>query len=277
MRRGTDQLDLLWEELTCLVTGASSGIGRAASHAFASRGARVIAVARREEKLAALVKELEGDGHDYIKCDVADLNQIQAMARLVSGKTDRLDVLLNNAGIPGPGPTLKASPTQVEKVIRTNLIGAIWCLQELYPLIDKSPRSHLTPVVVNVASMAGRIPLPRASAYTGSKFGLVGFTESIWPELRDAGMRAMLVNPGLTQTEGFPMDRLLSNPAFRWAVMSPERVAAAICSGIERGKFEVRVQRWMTAGYYLTLALGPLRRSVSSRVRSMTGDVGNRR
>jgi short-subunit dehydrogenase len=265
-----------WTELTCLVTGASSGIGRAAAHAFASRGARVIAVARRQEKLSALVTELKGDGHFFIKCDVADLEQVRAMAASVAERTDRLDVLLNNAGIPDPGCTLGTTPEEIRRVITTNLIGPIWCLQELHPTMDLSPRTDRTPVVINLASMAGRIPVPRSATYTASKFGLVGFTESLWPELKDARIRTMLVNPGFTHTEGFPMDDLLALPGLRWVVMSPDRVAAAICSGIENGKFEVRVQRWMSLGYYVTLVLGPLRRTISMRARSVIGDVGNR-
>jgi short-subunit dehydrogenase len=237
----------------------------------------VIAVARREERLAALVGELEGTGHSFIQCDVTDLGQVRMMAASVAVRTDRLDVLLNNAGIPDPGSTVGAQPEEMRRVIDTNLVGAIWCLQELFPTMDKSPRLGLTPVVVNLASMAGRIPMPRSAAYTASKYGLVGFTESVWHELRDAGMRAMLVNPGFTHTEGFPMDELLTNPALRWMVMGPDRVAGAICSGIESGKFEVRVQRWMTLGYYVTLALGPLRRGISTRARSLIGDIGNRR
>ncbi len=255
-----------WEGLTCVITGASSGIGRAAAQAFAKRGATVIGVARREDKLASLMEELEGDSHSYVVCDVSDIQQVRSMARTVALRTPKVDILVNNAGIPGPGPITECSPEEVEQLFKVNLLAPIWCIQAIFPSIAQAPRESRTPVIVNVASMAGRIPVPSSSAYTASKFALVGFTESFWAEMHDKGVRVMTVNPAFVHTEGFPMDELLRNPLLRWTVMEPSRVAEAICRGIELGRTEVRVQGWWHAGYYLTLLLGPFRRRVSHAV-----------
>jgi len=260
-----------WEGLTCVVTGASSGIGRAAAHAFAARGATVVAVARREDKLASLIEELEGDSHSYLVCDVSDLEQVRAMARTIAVRTTKVDILLNNAGIPGPGLVTGSTPEEVEHLFKVNLIAPIWCIQTLFPSMAQAPRDGRTPVIVNVASMAGRIPVPSSAAYTASKFALVGFTESFWSETYDKGVQVMVVNPGSVHTEGFPMDVLLANPLLRWTVMKPPRVAEAICRGIEAGSTEVRVQGWWHAVYYLTILLGPLRRRVSRAVWSAAG------
>ncbi|MDQ4148924.1 MAG: SDR family oxidoreductase [Actinomycetota bacterium] len=256
------------------MTGASSGIGWATARALATRGAKVIAVARRQGRLEQLVEELGGEPHSFVCCDVSDLNQVRSMARAASEITPRLDVLVNGAGIPGPGPIQRATSEELEQVIRTNLLGPIWCTKELLPLIERASRSGRTPAIVNVASMAGRIALPRSAGYTATKFGLVGFSESVWDEMSVKGIRTILVNPGFTQTEGFSMDPLLRNPALRWTVMGPNRVAEAICAAVERGSFEVRVQWWWNLGYYFTLVLGPLRRLVVSRVSSEAGNVG---
>lgn len=256
-----------WSGLTGVVIGASSGIGRAAAVALAQRGATVIAVARREDRLVNLVGELGGQPHSHVVCDVSDVEDLRSMAAAVSARTPRVDVLVNSAGIPGPASVTDATPEEVEKVIRVNLMAPIWSIQALFPLFANAPRDGRTPVIVNVASMAGRIPLPGAATYTASKFGLVGFTEALWGEMHDRGVQAMVVNPGFVDTEGFPMDHLLGSPLLRWTVMTPERVAEAMCRGIESGRTEIRVQEWWTAGYWATLILGPVRRRVSHSTR----------
>ncbi|HEX2052139.1 MAG TPA: SDR family NAD(P)-dependent oxidoreductase [Actinomycetota bacterium] len=260
-----------WSGLTCVVVGASSGIGRAAAVAAAGRGATVLAVARREDRLIELVSELGGEPHSYVVCDVSDLEQVRSMAAAVAARTTKLDVLINSAGIPGHGPINRTTPEQAEALIKVNLVSAIWCIQLLFPLMGHAPRDGRTPVVVNVASMAGRIPLPGAALYTASKFGLVGFTEALWGEMQSLGIQTMAVNPGFVHTEGFPMDHLLGTPLLRWTVMSPERVGEAICKGVENRRTEVKVQGWWNAVYLGTVLLGPLRRRMSRSVWKSTG------
>lgn len=251
----------------CLVTGASSGIGRATALKIAHRGATVLAVARREDRLAALVEELGGAPHSYLVCDVSDLEQIRAMAKTVAERTDHLDALINNAGVPSSGPLVRSTPEEVEQVIKTNLLGPIWCIQELLALLEKAP----SPTVVNLASIAGRVPVPGAGIYTATKFGLVGFTEAIWGEMRDRGIHAMVVNPGFVHTEGFPMDLLLKNPLTRGLVMDPSRVAEALCRGMENRRTEVRVQGFMHLIYFVTVFAGPLRRRLSDGIWKLVG------
>lgn len=268
---------MMWKGLTCLVTGASSGIGLETAHALARRGATVIAVARREERLAALIRELGGDPHSYLVADISELAGVRALAAAVAQRAPSLDILINNAGMPSSGSLMGASSEEMEKVIKTNLLGAVWCTKELLPLLQAAGRRRRTPVVVNVASMAGRIPAPDAADYTAAKFGLVGFTEAIWGQLGHERIRTMMVNPGLARTEGFPMDEVLRNPVGRWLVMSPERVARALVRGIETGSFEVRVQWWMHPVYFGSVCIGPFRRMVAGRVRRSVGNAASGR
>lgn len=263
-----------WKGKVCVVTGASSGFGETVARDLASRGARVIAVARREERLSHLIADLGGVPHSYIRADISDLAQVRAMAASLAEVTDHVDVLINNAGVGTSGPLASATSEELERVIRTNLLGAIWCTKEVLPLIEKAPREQRTPIVVNVASMAGRVALPGSADYAASKFGLVGFTESIWYELSSKGIRAMMVNPGLADTEGFPMDAIRAKPLLGWSVMDASRVAEALVRGIEQGSFEVRVQWWMNPVYYLVLLMGPLRRTVVGALRRSVGNVG---
>lgn len=256
-----------WEGMNCLVTGASSGFGLETAKELARRGASVTVAARREDRLQRLVAELGGEGHAYAVCDVSNLEDVRELAATVGERNGFIDVLVNNAGIPTSGPLIRASSEEMEKVIRTNLLGTIWCTKELLPLLESAPRTTRTPVVVNVASMGGRIPLPRSPDYIASKFGTVGFTESAWHELNAVGIKSMMVLPGLANTEGFPMDPILANPLTKWSVMGPDRVARALVNGIERGQFEVRVQWWLNPLYLATLALGPLRKYITGVVR----------
>jgi short-subunit dehydrogenase len=252
-----------WKESVCLVTGASSGIGRATAKKIAERGGIVIAVARREERLASLIEELGGAPHFYVVCDVGDLEQVRAMARTVAEKTQRLDALINNAGVPSEGALARSTPEGVERVVKINLLGSIWCTQELLGLIDKAPRGQGGPMIVNVASMAGRIAMPGSAVYTATKFGQVGFSEAVWGEMKQKGIRVMVLEPGFVHTEGFPMDALLASPLTRGLVMDADHVAEALCLGMERRNAEVRVQHWWTPIYILTVLAGPFRRRIA--------------
>lgn len=263
-----------WKGLTAVVTGASSGFGREAAKAFAAKGATVIAVARREGKLKELIDELGGDPHFYVPMDLSELEGVRSLVAKVQERTQRVDILMNNAGVASNGPMMGATSEGIEKLIKINLLSAMWSTKEFLPLLDAAPKTSRTPVVVNVASIAGRIPTPMNSDYTASKFGLVGFTESAWHEMQEMGIRMMMLNPGLAHTEGFPMTALLQKPMVSWTVMDEARVVSALVKGIERGAFEVRVQWWMHPLYLSSVMMGPLRRVVSGAVSQAVGYKG---
>jgi uncharacterized protein len=255
-----------WIGRTALVTGASSGIGRALALDLARRGARVFVTARRADALKLLVEEMGGDPHQYVVCDVGDLRQVRDLAEIVAEQADHLDVLVNNAGIRSAGPLSSATSEDMEAVIRTNLLGPMFCTRELLPLLEAAPATLRMPVVANVASIAGRVAIPRSSDYTASKFGLVGMTESLWHDLTASGIKVMMVNPGPVDTQGFPMAKVKAIPGLAWTVMEPARVARAIVRGIERGAFEVRVQWWFHPVYHAAVLAGSARLVVATRL-----------
>ena len=255
-----------WAGTTVLVTGGSSGIGRATALAAAARGARVIVLARRADCLKLLVEEMGGDPHLAFVCDVGDLQQVRSVAEEVAEHVDHLDVLVNNAGIRSAGPLSQADSEGMERVLRTNLLGPLFCTREFLSLLVAAPRTAATPVVVNLASVAGRIAIPRSADYTASKFGLVGFTEALWHDLPRHGVRVMMVNPGPVDTEGFPMTRVKALPGLAWAVMEPGRVAAALLRGVERRSYEVWVQWWFHPVAAASFLAGSARRRVAARL-----------
>ncbi len=230
----------------CVLTGASSGIGKRTAIELAADGAKVCIVARRQELLAGLLEELGGTerGHSMFQCDVSDRAQVSELATFVRDTYGRCDVLINNAGFSRGGEfqgvdTLDAT----EDVIRTNYLGTVYCTAHLLDLLEASAPSN----IVNVASMAGRLAFPHSSAYVASKFAVVGWSESVRFDLEERGISVSLVEPGPIPTEGFPQETLLSHPILKFALGSQGDVSKAIRVAASRGKKQRVVPRF----YYL--------------------------
>ncbi|MFN2526702.1 MAG: SDR family NAD(P)-dependent oxidoreductase [Actinomycetota bacterium] len=258
----------------CVVTGASSGIGRRAALDLARAGARVVAVARREDRLAELVDQLGGTqaGHSYFVADVSRRADVKALAEHVRAAYGRCDALVNNAGFSNRsrlrGPE---SVAKLQEVMATNFFGTVYCTAELLSLLESSAPSS----VVNVASIAGRLAAT-SSAYCASKFAVVGWSEAIRIELASRGVHVGLVLPGPIPTEGFPQEGLRHHPLLRYAAGTDADVSAAIRDVIIHRKSERTVPRW----YYLlrlpAIVLPPLYRYAQRRVTGAFSSTGDR-
>ncbi len=230
----------------CVVTGASSGIGRRTALDLAELGARVCVTARRRELLETLLDVMGGGdaGHSLVVTDVSVRKDVRALAAEVSERYGRLDVLVNNAGFSKERPLYeKGAVGDLEKVMKTNFNGAVYCTAELLPLLLASAPSH----VVNVASMAGRLAMGGSPAYCASKFALVGWSEALHFQLESRGVRVSVVEPGLIPTEGFPQEPFKKDPLLKYALGSTKDVSGAIVHAIRKSKMERVVPRW----YYL--------------------------
>lgn len=253
-----------YSDKVAVVTGASSGIGRRVALDLAGAGARVCVAARRQDRLVSLVDDMGGTdrAHSHVVTDVSDRSQVRALAAHVAATYGRCDILVNNAGIskerPFDGP---AAVDDLEAVMRTNFLGAVWCTAELLELLLASAPSH----VVNVASVAGRLAAG-APAYTASKHALVGWSEALHFQLARKGVYVSSVEPGIVPTEGFPATAIESNPVLRLTTGTTEQVSRAIFDAIEKRKLQRVVPRW----YYLlqipALFVPPLYRFVQEKV-----------
>src|SRR3954470_17853929 len=148
-----------------VVTGASSGIGEATAIAFARRGARLIVVARRKERLEALAARIEQAGGRAIawSCDVTDLPRVEKLPGLVNELTGRpVDVLVNNAGIAGGGSFLELGHDRIDEVVRVNLLGVMHVARVFLPGLVERGRGP----VIHVLSLAGRLSVPGAAVYS---------------------------------------------------------------------------------------------------------------
>jgi NAD(P)-dependent dehydrogenase (short-subunit alcohol dehydrogenase family) len=218
-----------------VITGASSGIGEATARALSAGGWRCVLLARRQERLAALAAELGGE---YELCDVGDRAAVERVAAAVLSRHPRIDLLVNNAGIPGRADFLTLEPERIEAVLATNYLGSVWCARAFAP--GFGPGSH----VVNVVSVAGTVAFAPAGPYAASKHAQLAFSRSLTAQLAPRGVQVHTVLPGFVETEGFPQRAVLTSRFFRRAVISPGLVAERIVGAVEKGKREVFVPRW---------------------------------
>ena len=237
-----------WTGKVCVVTGASSGIGRRTARDLAGKGARVCVAARREERLRELVAAMGGEsaGHSLCTTDVADREQVRRLVGHVRDTYERCDVLINNAGVPANETFGPEAIDAYQRVMQINFFGAVNCTAEFLELLESSAPAN----VVNVTSVAGRIATPGYSSYVASKFALVGWTESMTPDLAQRQIYMSSVEPGFIPTEGFPQSNLVSDPMMSKILGTEADVSEAIQDAIEHRKPQRVVPRW-----YYTLQL----------------------
>jgi len=215
-----------------VVTGASSGIGAATARLLAAQDWRVIAVARRAERLEELA--------DGVVAVPADLTAADAPARVreaVEREGGRLELLVNNAGAEWRSTFAEGGYANVRQTMDVNFDAVVRLTEALLPLLRASTPSS----IVNVSSVAGRVGVRANSAYTASKFALAGWSESVGVEEQSHGVHVGLVLPGYVSTEGFPHRRLRKSVRTRWLVSTPEKVARAIVAAGPGGRNEVYV------------------------------------
>ena len=190
-----------------VVTGASSGIGRALAAAFGAEGATVWLGARREKELREAAREVEEAGGTGmpLKLDVTDGRSVAAFAK----KVDACDVLVNNAGIGGSGTVDEMDVETWRRVLDTNVTGPFLVTKALLPTMRKAKGRRQ---IVNIVSVVGKSAFAGGGAYTTSKFALRGWTESLAAELAEEGIRVTAVLPGYVATPlvGGPKTKMIA-------------------------------------------------------------------
>jgi short-subunit dehydrogenase len=221
-----------------ILTGASSGIGRALAAELVREGARLVVVARRTERLEQLARELAGaPGQlEILAGDVTSTEVRSAAIERAKTAFGGLDLVVNNAGIGAIGNFVEATPERLRQVMEVNFFAAAELTRLAVPLLKAGQR----PIVVNVSSVLGHRGVPGCAEYCASKFALQGLSESLRAELVAIGIDVLIVSPARTQTEFF--EQAISNEAKPWPKLrgtSSQRVARAIVRAIRKGKHEI--------------------------------------
>jgi NAD(P)-dependent dehydrogenase (short-subunit alcohol dehydrogenase family) len=186
----------------CLVTGGTSGLGKAISLAFAAAGAKVIAGSTSAGKVDAIKKEL-GEGHDGIQVDVGDEKSVIAAVDHVVKKYGRLDAVVNAAGVIQRKPSLDVSVEEFERIVRTNLTGSFIVARSAARVMkEQSPdaKGHRGSIVF-IASLNSYISLSEVLAYASSKSGVLGLIRGLANEWARFGIRVNGIAPGLFPTD----------------------------------------------------------------------------
>lgn len=232
---------------TVLITGASAGVGAAAARAFAAEGAQLVLAARDAGRLDELAGEL---GALAVAADVSVPGQCRMLVEKAVEARGGIDVLVNNAGCNHRGSLDAIADTDLAQIIDTNLRAPI--------LLTRLALPHLRAgggAVVNVASIAGQIPVPHEATYSASKFGLRAFTYALAEELRGSGVTVSAVSPGPVAT-GFILDNPDEVPdiVFAQPMSTAEQVAALILDCAADG----RVERSIPTSTHVFATLGYL-------------------
>lgn len=225
------------EGAVALVTGASAGIGLAVAQKLVARGAKVALVARTQANLERVVGELGPERAAAFALDVSQLAELRALPERVVERFGRLDVLVNNAGTNHRGEVAEVPAEALESIVTTNLTAPIVLTRAALPRLLEAPAGH----VVNVASLAGMVPLPHEAAYCASKAGLRAFSRALADELRGTRAKASLVSPGPVDTGFFGDVRTVPDLVFSQPMSTASGVADAVLAVLDTGAIELAV------------------------------------
>ena len=186
--------------------------------------------------MRALAAEVNGE---YEVCDVGRREDVERVAAKIVERHPQVQLLVNNAGIPGRAGFAAIDPERLEEVLRVNYLGAVWCLRAFLPALEAAAPSD----VANVVSVAGTVAAGSGGPYTASKHAQLAFSRSIALELRPRGIRVHTIVPGFVETEGFPQRERFGG-RLGTLVAEPELVAERLLTAVEHDQHEVFVPRW---------------------------------
>jgi len=227
-----------------LVTGAGKGIGRAIAIALANEGVHVALLARTESDLITLSREIEEKGvkSAIAVADISNIESVNSAVQEIQNSLGNIDILINNAGIAKFGKFMDLEPAEWEDQIKVNLFGTYYVTRAVIPqMIDRK-----TGDIVNISSTAGLKGAPATSAYSASKFGVLGLTDSLMQEMRKHNIRVTALTPSTVVTDLAKSSNLINNNEER--VMHPEDLAELIIAQLKlnRRVFVKDASMWST-------------------------------
>lgn len=219
-------MDANFKDKTVIITGGSEGVGAATARKFARSGANLLLAARGKKKLEIIADELCGITKvEIVAMDVSDSDSCINLFKKAAFDFGEIHVLVNNAGVHERGAVEEISTDGLERMINVNLIAPVILSRLVLPYMREAGEG----AIINVASLAGRVPVPGAAAYSATKFGLRAFTFALGEELRGTGIKVAVVSPGPIDT-GFIMENIdcVNDLTFSQPIVTAEDVADEI-------------------------------------------------
>jgi len=212
-----------------LVTGASKGIGKAIALALVAEGAQVGLIARSEPDLAKLAAEIADNGGQasYAAADISDMASVEAAVNNITKELGTIDILINNAGTGKFGKFLELTPEEWERQVKVNLFGVYYATRAVLPQMIERQSGD----IVNISSTAGKSGSALTSAYSASKFGVFGLSESLMQEVRKQNIRVTALAPSTIVTDLAYSANLITGDPER--VMHPEDFAELVIAHLK--------------------------------------------
>jgi hypothetical protein len=249
-----------FRDRVAVVTGASSGIGAQLARDLASRGAHVALLARRVERLEQLADELGHSGVTAlpVPCDVADRAAVDAALERIVRQLGHVDLLVNNAGYGAHVLFKDHDVADIERMVRTNLLGIVYTMKAALPAMRAQGRGW----IVNLSSVAGKLGQPDEAVYSATKFAVAGLSEGLSYELAPLDIHVMTVYPALVRTEMFTPEVMARMPrGAERSFLTPADFSRRVLRALARGKYEVTVPSYIGIAYLIrALIPGPFRR-----------------
>lgn len=223
-----------------VVTGASAGIGHALSMKLASEGAHVFAAARNEEKLNELAEVTKGLSGVItpVRTDVRNALEVQRLFEQVDSTGSGLDIVINNAAHGHNNHVDEMPVDEIDSVVSTNLLGAIYMTREALQRMKIQNKGHLA----FISSLAGRMAFPNLSVYSATKFGIEGFAEATREELKETNVITTVIRPGVTDTDFFDAANMQGfAQSMKGKMQSAEIVAQEIIEALVAKKEDVTI------------------------------------
>jgi NAD(P)-dependent dehydrogenase (short-subunit alcohol dehydrogenase family) len=214
-------------ERAALITGGSSGIGLAIARVLGQDGYGLTISSRRPEKLEAAAEELRGEGFDVlaVPANMADEQAIKDMAAQHRDRWGRLDVLINNAGIGIGAPVAETETKKLDLQLNVNLRAVYLVARECIPMLKEAGAEHGKALIVNTASIAGKHGQGWLSAYSATKFGVVGLSQGMHKELSNEGIQVTALCPGFVATA---MTDWIEGQVPKDEMIQPEDIAESV-------------------------------------------------
>ncbi|MCK4831045.1 SDR family oxidoreductase, partial [bacterium] len=222
------------EGRVALITGASKGIGKAVAKKLAKHGASIAAAATNKGLLENLVQELVDSGVECIAlpCDVSRLQDCEHFVQKILSRFEKIDILVNSAGVGYSGKIVESNPVEVDKMIKVNVLGVYYMTRSVLPGMIK----HRNGDVVNIGSVAGIKYSPNFAIYSATKFAVRAFSEALRNEVQCHHIRVTLIHPGMTKTPFFDSFSKGGSPipVDKGDILRPEDIASAIYFALTR-------------------------------------------